>query len=504
MVGPRQARAGNAAARWRRWVLSSLVLATLSACADLSGISAQSRLLDASALGLTATSTAADPASAPVIDPQWWRAFGDAQLNQLVDKAIANSPNLRSAQARLARAQAASDAIRSTDLPQINGSTDLTRQRFSANSIYPPPLGGAVLNTGDMRATASWELDFFGKHRAALEASLGQVRAAQADAQSARMLLASAVTRSYFNLVRVEAHIGVAERTLAQRTQSKSLVQDRVTAGLDTQLELQQSDSALPEARLQIETLQEQRALALNALAALTGQPNVPLALVLPAQAAIKSIAIAQSIPLDLLGRRADVAAARARIEAATHDIDNAKAMFYPNINLVGFVGYSSIGFDKLLQSGSDQWGVGPAIRLPIFEGGRLRANLRGKAADLDLAVESYNALVIDAVHDVADQLASASAITRQQTELAAAQGSAEAAYTISTQRYQAGLGNYLNVLSAETAVLAQRRLAVDLTARALDTQVQLIRALGGGYDSNAVNSIARANSSSSVSTAQP
>ncbi len=504
MVGPRQARAGKAASRWRPWVLSSLVLATLSACADLSGISSQSKLLDANALGLTATNAAADPASAPVIDPQWWRAFGDAQLNQLVDKAISNSPTLRSAQARLARAQAASDAIRGTELPQINGSTDLTRQRFSANSIYPPPLGGAVLNTGDMRAAASWELDFFGKNRAALEASLGQVRAAQADAQSARMLLASAVTRSYFNLVRVDAQIGVAERTLAQRTQSKSLVQDRVTAGLDTQLELQQSDSALPEARLQIETLQEQRALALNALAALTGQPNVPLALVLPAQVAIKNIAIAQSIPLDLLGRRADVAAARARIEAATHDIDNAKAMFYPNINLVGFVGYSSIGFDKLLQSGSDQWGVGPAIRLPIFEGGRLRANLRGKTADLDLAVESYNALVIDAVHDVADQLASASAITRQQTELAAAQGSAEAAYTISTQRYQAGLGNYLNVLSAETAVLAQRRLAVDLTARALDTQVQLIRALGGGYDSNAVNSIGRANSSSSVSTAQP
>lgn len=478
-----------------------LVLASLAACADLSGISPQSKALDAEAVGLSANSA---QANAPIIAPQWWRAFGDDQLNQLVDKAIADSPNLRTAQTRLARAQAGSDAIRGAELPQVNGSTDLTRQKFSANSIYPPPLGGAVLNTGDLRVSASWELDFFGKNRAALEASLGQVRAAQADAEAARMLLASTVTRSYFNLVRVQAQIGVAERTLAQRTQSKSLVQDRVTAGLDTQLELQQSDSALPEARLQIEALQEQRALALNALAAMTGQPNVPLALVPPEQSAIKSIAISQSIPLDLLGRRADIAAARWRIEAATHDIDNAKAMFYPNINLVAFAGFSSIGFDKLLQTGSDQWGVGPAVRLPIFEGGRLRANLRGKTADLDLAVESYNNLVIDAVHDVADQLVSVRAIARQQTELAAAQGSAESAYAIATQRYKAGLGNYLNVLSAETAVLAHRRLSVDLAARALDTQVQLIRALGGGFNANADTSIASANSSSSISTAKP
>ena len=510
MTAPLPSKTSKVAARWQTWALSALVLAGLSACADMSGITPQAKALEANAVGLNASADNAAQANAPVIDPQWWRAFGDAQLNQLVDKAIANSPNLRMAQARLDRVQAGSDAVRGSALPQVNGSTDLTRQRFSATSVYPPPLGGAVLNTSDLRATASWELDFFGKNRAALEASLGQVRAAQADAEAARMLLASAVTRSYFSLVRIQAQIGVAERTLAQRTQSKSLVQDRVTAGLDTQLELQQSDSALPEARLQIEMLQEQRALALNALAAMTGQQNVPLAPVIPNQTAIKSIAMAQSIPLDLLGRRADIAAARARIEAATHDIDTARAMFYPNINLVAFAGFSSIGFDKLLQSGSDQWGVGPAIRLPIFEGGRLRANLRSKTADLDLAVESYNNLVIDAVHDVADQLVSARAIARQQTEQSATQVSAESAFAIAMQRYKAGLGNYLNVLSAETSVLAQRRLAVDLAARALDSQVQLIRALGGGFHADAANppnpgnTVASSQLSSPISSVKP
>ena len=185
---------------------------------------------------------------------------------------------------------------------------------------------------------------------------------------------------------------------------------------------------------------------------------------------------------MDLLGRRADIVAARWRVEAATQDVGNAKTLFYPNINLNAFAGFQSIGFDKLLQSGSQQWGVGPAIRLPIFEGGKLRANLRGKSADLSAAIETYNATVVDAVRDVADQLTSSQAIARQQAEQASAQASAETAYSIALQRYKAGLGTYLNVLSAETSVLAQRRQGVDLAARALDTQVQLILALGGGY----------------------
>ncbi len=486
-----------AAQRWCPLALSTVLLASLTACASFSGIAPQAKALDAQAVGLASGARNTD-AAVPAIDPQWWHAFGDAQLNRLIDQAIANSPSLRTAQARLARIEASSDAVRSADLPQVNGSLDLTRQRFSANSIYPPPLGGNNYNVGTLQAGVGWELDFFGKNRAALEATLGQARAAQADADAARMLLASNVARSYFALVRIQAQIAVAERTLSQRTQARALVQDRVNAGLDTQLELQQSESALPDARLQIEALKEQQALARNALAALTSQPNTALALEVPAQAAIKPIAVAQSIPLDLLGRRADIAAARWRVEAATHDVANAKTQFYPNINLTAFAGYSAIGFDRLTQTGSDQWGVGPAIRLPIFEAGRLRANLRGKTADLDAAVESYNALVIDAVRDVADQLASSQAITRQQTEQQAAQTSAEAAYTIATQRYQAGLGNYLNVLSAETAVLAQRRQAVDLAARAIDTQVQLIRALGGGYSANASP---RTDSTSSLQT---
>ncbi|MBC7446083.1 MAG: TolC family protein, partial [Polaromonas sp.] len=193
-------------------------------------------------------------------------------------------------------------------------------------------------------------------------------------------------------------------------------------------------------------------------------------------------IVVAPVIPADLMGRRADIAAARWRIEASLSDVANAKTLFYPNINLVAFAGFSSIGLGRLADAGSQQWGVGPALRLPIFEAGRLRANLRAKTADLDAAIESYNAAVVDAVREVADQLASSHAIGRQQLEQQAAQDAAQSAYDIAVQRYRAGLGNYLNVLTAETSVLAQRRLAVDLAGRALQTQVALMHALGGGY----------------------
>lgn len=460
--------------------LSSVALATmalLGGCASSSGI-APSKAQTIAAQTLAPADTPAPPLA--LDDSPWWQAFGDSQLNALVDSALAHNPSLRLAQARVAKAQSFSDVADAGLLPQVNASLDATRQKYTAVGMVPPPLAGSINESGTLQLSAGWELDFFGKYQAALQSALGQVRAAQAEAAAARMLLAANVTRQYFALARIQAQLDVAERTLAQRTQTLRLVQDRVNAGLDTQLELRSAESALPEARLQMEQLREQQALARNAIAALVSTPNTALALEKTAQAAIKPIASSSTIALDLVGRRPDVVAARARIEAATQDVAHARTQFYPNINLNAFAGWSSIGLEKLTQANSEQWGVGPAIRLPLFDAGRLRANLRSKTADLDAAVESYNAQVIDAVRDVSDQLASQRAIALQQAEQAQALRSDEAAYSIALQRFEAGLGNYLQVLSAETAVLAQRRAGVDLQARVLDTQVQLIRALGG------------------------
>jgi NodT family efflux transporter outer membrane factor (OMF) lipoprotein len=449
---------------------------TLAGCASTSGIAPQSALRDAASLGLAQEDAAPfEPAA------QWWRDFGDEQLNGLVAEALAGNPGLRLAQARLARAQAVTETARAASLPQVSGSLDVTRQRFTENGAVPPPLAGTIRDSGTLQLSAGWELDFFGRNQSALEAALGAARAAQADAQAARVLLASNVARAYFQLARSNDQIAVAQRTLAQRQESLRLVSDRVRAGLDTRLELRQSEGALPEARQQIEALREQSQLAQHALAALTGRGNRAAVATPPSLAALQVAAVPQQLPADLLGRRADIVAARWRVEAAGQDVKSARAQFYPNINLVALAGLSSIGLGRLLDPGSSQWTVGPAIRLPIFDAGRLRANLRGKTADLDAAVESYNSAVLDAIRDTADQVASGQSIARQQAEQRDAQAAAEAAYQIAVQRYQAGLGTYLHVLSAETAVLNQRRLAVDLAARAVETQVALMRALGGG-----------------------
>jgi NodT family efflux transporter outer membrane factor (OMF) lipoprotein len=386
------------------------------------------------------------------------------------------------AQARLARAQAAVSGARATDGPQLNGAFDATRQRFSATSIYPPPLGGGTYTLGTAQVGASWEFDFFGRNRAAIEAAVGAQRAAQADKEAARVMLAGNVARTYVQLGRLFEQREVAVRSLRQREEILSLIKQRVQGGLDTKVELRQGEGALPESRRQIEQLDEQIALTRHALAALTVQAPIALDGLVAHLTTVHAVPLPAAVPADLLARRADITAARWRIEAAASDMKSAKAQFYPNINLTAFAGLSSIGLDHLLKSASEQYGAGPALSLPIFDAGRLRANLRGKAADLDAAIESYNGAVLDAVHDVADQITSLRSIDRQRAEQDDAQAAAESAYDLATQRYKAGLTAYLTVLSAEATVLDQRRQKVDLKARALDAQIALIRALGGGY----------------------
>lgn len=446
----------------------------LAGCASFKGIEPQARLRDTTVPG---ASTQVAP-----VPTDWWRAFGDPQLDRLEDAALSGGPTLGVAGARVRRAQAAVEAARSADLPHVNGEVNIQRQRFTENSLYPPPLGGSIVDMGTIQANANWELDFFGKNAAALRAALGATRAAEADAAAARLLLASSVARTYFQLLRVQEQLGVARRALAQREQQYGLVRDRVNAGLDTTLEERQAAGALPEARQQIEALQEQAATTRNALIALVGSPDVPAAGALPPIVRIRASTALPALPADLIARRPDVAAARWRVEAATQDVKNAKAQFYPNINLTAFLGLSSIGLGRLLDAGSTQWGVGPAVSLPIFDAGRLRANLRGKTADLDAAIESYNNAIVDAIHEAGDAVASLRSLDVQIAEQRRALAAAEGAYDIALQRYRAGLGTYLNVLTVETNVLAQRRLGVDLAARVLDARVQLYRALGGGY----------------------
>ncbi|HEY4069698.1 MAG TPA: efflux transporter outer membrane subunit, partial [Burkholderiaceae bacterium] len=458
--------------------LASSVVLTLSGCASSAGVVPSSATVVAPASVGLATGNAA----APALNTDWWHAFGDATLNDIVERALAGNPSLKVAQARFARAQAAVAGVQAADGVQVNAEADVNRERLSGTGIFPPPLGGAWYTIGNVQLGASYEFDFFGRNRAAIQAAVGAQRAAQADLQASRILLASNVARTYIQIGRLFEQRGVAERSLKQRDEILSLIKQRVEGGLDTTVELRQGEGALPESRQQIEQLDEQIALARHALAALTAQaPDAYDQLVVPL-GTVQAVTVPASLPADLLGRRADISAARWRVEAATSDVKNAKASFYPNINLTAAAGLNAIGLNNLFKSNSAQYVVDPAITLPIFDGGRLRANLRGKNADLDAAIESYNGAVLDAVHDTADQLSSLRSIARQQAEQAKTQAAAESAFDLATQRYKAGLGTYLTVLNAETTVLTQRRLAADLKARAVDVQILLIRALGGGY----------------------
>jgi len=461
---------------WR----ASLVL-VLGACANPFGIEPHATLAP-----FPADVAAASDAAQAVLAPDWWAQWHDAQLNALVTQAVRDNPTLRVAAARVRRAQAQTQAARAQQWPSLELDANATRQHYTATGMVPAPLAGSVQNVGTLQMNLGWEADLFGRQRAALDAAVGTARAAAADAAAARLMLATQIVRSYIELAHLQARLDVIERTYAQREQMLELVRARLRAGLDTELELRQSEGLLPQSRQQARAVREQMDLARNALAVLVGDPAQATHIQAVPLASLAALQLPQAIPLDLLGRRADIVAARWRVEAAQAGIAQARTLFYPNLNLMGFLGFNSLGLNHLIGADSRQWGVGPALSLPIFDAGRLRANLEARTADADEAVEQYNAQVLVAVREVADALVSLRALNDQVQEQAQALSAAEHAWNIAQARYGAGLSNYLQVLAAETNVLQQRLQTMDLTARALDVHAQLALALGGGYQAEA------------------
>jgi NodT family efflux transporter outer membrane factor (OMF) lipoprotein len=234
-----------------------------------------------------------------------------------------------------------------------------------------------------------------------------------------------------------------------------------------------------------LQAIDEQIALTRNQLAALLGAgPDRGLAIAPPKTAALRPLGLPPNLAADLLGRRPDVTAARWRAEAAASRIKEARASFYPNVNLSAYVGQQSLTLSKLFASGSDIGAIGPALSLPIFEGGALRANLRGAEAERDDAVAAYDSAVTQALRQTADALASQKALAGELADSRAALAASEDAYRIARLRYQGGLSTYQTVLIAEQAALRRRRIVADLEARAFVLDIALVRALGGGFHS--------------------
>ncbi len=456
-------------------------------CASTNGLSTQASLGDANALAAQKSLAGTPVASASWPRSDWWTALGDAELDRLIEEALAGSPTLKVAAARTRKALGLAETSKAALYPRVDASYEATRERFPEHGLVPPPAAGAWSTVHQLQATLAWELDFWGKNRAAYESALGEAKAAEVEAYAARLALSANIAQAYVQLQRAYLQLDVAQTTLKEREQIFALTRDRNAAGVDSRLELKQAESALPATREQIAQLNETIALTRNQLAALLGQgPDRGLSIGRPDAHSLETVALPARLPAELLGRRPDLVAQRARVEAAQKEIAVAKAEFYPNVNLIAFIGLQSLGSAGFLSAASRTLGVGPAISLPIFDAGRLRGNLAGKNAEYDIAVESYNQTLADALRDVVDNLASFRSVAEQRREQAQALSTAQEAYDLALLRYREGIGNYLQVLSAEQPLLAQQSLDADLKSREISLSIDLVRALGGGFDDSA------------------
>ncbi|RUQ35025.1 MAG: efflux transporter outer membrane subunit [Candidatus Competibacteraceae bacterium] len=464
-------------------ILVGLGAAILSACASDQGLTPKAALTDANQLAAHDTLAPAVKTTAPWPNADWWRAFGDPQLDRLMDEALAGSPDLRLARARLDQARALAGLADANRYPRVDANADSVYQHFSENDLVPPPLGGSSDSDNRLALDFSYELDFWGKNQATFEAAVGRTKAAEAEVQQARLLIATALADHYIQLQREFAQQDITESLLRQRRQLLDLTRQRVAAGLDSRVELEQAAAAIPAAEADLAAIRQNMDLTRHRLAALMGAgPDRGLAIARPQIGFDDALALPTRLPAELIGRRPDVAAQRWRVEAAAREIDVAKAGFYPNVDLLAFVGFGAIGLNDLLQGSSRIAGIGPAISLPIFDAGRLRSRLSARDADFDIAAEQYNATLVDALRDVADQLASRRALDIRLQHNRAALARFEESYRLAELRYQQGLANYLTVLIVEEQVLGQRRQIADLQASQRTVAVGLIRALGGGY----------------------
>ena len=414
---------------------------------------------------------------------RWWEAFGDAQLDSLVEEALAGHPSLRVARARLAQAQALVDAAVSNATLGTTGSLDLTRQRYSVSGTVPPPVAGTTRTNIRVALDLGYEIDFAGRNDAAIAAARAAEASLAADVYAARLALSSTVARTYFQLQRLFALNAIALRELAQYERRVELTRQRVAAGLETEAVLSRVQAVPPELRADIAQMQAAVAIARHQLAALAGKGPDRGLTIAPAQSNAAAVPLPENLPLDLIGRRPDLAAARWRAESAARDIEVARARFLPNVNLLAFVGIAALGIDRLFEGGSGIAGAGPAIRLPLFAAGGLQASLRGREADYDLAVERYNELVLDAVREVADQAQALRSLDVERNERRQALAALERAYRLALERNQAGIASTLEVLEAEAGLFPLQRSDADLRVRGLQAEVGLFRALGGGYE---------------------
>lgn len=437
----------------------------------------------------TAASVAAGQSFASGVDTEWpagdwWHGLGDPQLVTLIEEGLRGSPDARAAAARFRRAVGMAQAAGAPLLPQASIDASAALEKQSRNVGIPPqfvPRGWQ--DVGQVGLNLSFDVDVWGRNRAALAAATSEAEAARIEQAQAALMLTTAIAAAYADLARLHAEHDVLTAAVDLRRATGKLVSDRVTSGLDTRGEQKQAEAAIPQARAELAAIDESIALTRNQIAALIGAgPDRGLAITRPALHAANGSGLPAQLTTELIGRRPDIAAARARVEAAASRIRVARADFYPAIRLSALAGVQSLGLSNLTDSGSTFANVGPAISLPLFRGGALGGRYRSARADYDAAVAAYDGTILTAYREVADAVSGRRATSERLALSRQALAASEEAHAIARKRYEGGLSTYLDVLIAEERLLQARRAVAALDSRTHAADILLIRALGGGF----------------------
>jgi NodT family efflux transporter outer membrane factor (OMF) lipoprotein len=457
--------------------LSLLALLLVSACAVPHSPPVVTPIAPAG-LGLAGAAT-------PAIADDWWTGFGDPQLDRLVADATTGSPSLAAALARIAQAQAVLSSRTAADGPEVTLDGSAQVARLSGRYTIPPPYAGSVRFIGQGQANLNWNLDLFGRQRAAIEGARASTRAAALDLAAARLAIAGSVVQTYIDLARAEAEAAIARRTIATRQESLRLVNVRIRNRLASNLQATAAETLLAQARAALVRAQGSRALATNALAALAGRGPDYAATIRPATLNLDAaLPLPAQVPADLLARRPDIAAGLARIDAAAAGRQVARRAFYPNVNLAALAGFQAVGLGNLLSLDAGTVGAGPAIHLPLFDNGRLKADLAGATAALDLATADYNDRVVGAVREAADAIALVGNLAQQRARTAEVVRGYGETNRLNAIRVSSGLDSKLDLVDNDVRLLDAQLAQANLAAEAARQRVALVLALGGGFTS--------------------
>ena len=418
----------------------------------------------------------------------WWEVFNDAELNDYEQQLLKANQSLVAAQARLEEARSLARVATAAFFPQASVDPNASRNRYSANRPEVITVGNTAItqSTFEIPFTMSWEPDLFGKYRRNLEASNANLQATAADLYNVDLVLTAELAADYFSLRELDAETAVVRDSVAIQQRGLQLVEARHTGGVASGLDLAQQQTLLDSTEAQLYLVQQQRDQFEHAIAVLTGNPAATFSVpVRPLT--LTPVPVPLGVPSDLLERRPDVATAERQMAAANAQVGVATAAFYPQLTLGGSGGYQSTVLSTLFTAPNAIWSLGGDLLEPVANGGRNRANLAYAKHVYDENVANYRETVLTAFQQVEDGLTGLNDLSQAQTTQNAAVADSRRALDIANNRYVGGVTSFLDVVTAQSALLSNQRLATQLLGQQMVTEVALIKALGGGWEASQI-----------------